>query len=76
MNITETSPKYTHDKLLSYRDICELIGCNRVTLWRMCQNGEFPKPLKILSNRRAWQKSDYQKWLDKIIANRDEKEGV
>jgi len=59
------------DRIYSTAEICELIGCNRVTLWRMCRDNRFPKPLEITGNKRGWPRSDYDRWLADQIAKRD-----
>ena len=51
------SPLYSPDK------VCALIGLSEVTLWRMRQRGEFPRPVLIGGRKIAWPKHVVDAWL-------------
>ena len=40
-----------------------VLPINRSTLWRWCQEGRFPKPLKIGPNVTAWRAEDVRAFL-------------
>ena len=62
------------EPILSTKQICELTGCNRVTVWRMVRDGRFPAPIQITGNKIGWLQSDYQDWLAEQVARRDGKQ--
>lgn len=62
-------------KLLSYRDLSRLkgIGASKVTLNRLAQRGEFPKPIKLSSGPTSpnyWAESEIDNWLTAKLDNR------
>ena len=52
-------------KILKVKDITEITGLNRVTIWRMENRGEFPQRMKLSDSGRSvgWLKSDIEAWL-------------
>ena len=71
---TRTAPEsHCLERIISYAEMCKLLGCNRVTLWRMIGNKRFPAPLEISGNKRGWPESDYRRWLAEQVAKRDGK---
>jgi prophage regulatory protein len=62
---------YNHDSnnhnpllLLRFSDLVAAgIVRNRMTLWRWINAGEFPRPMKIGPNSRAWRAIDIEAWL-------------
>ena len=50
------------------REVMELIGISRPTLYRWLQLGTFPEPIKIGPQKLAWRRDDVIEWL----ANRPE----
>jgi len=60
-------------RLLSYADLSEKKGIpfSRVHLWRMIENGEFPKPIKLSKSRSAWIESEIDEWIETKAAQRD-----
>ncbi|NHK29190.1 AlpA family phage regulatory protein [Parvularcula flava] len=59
-------------KLLSYEDlIARGIPYSRVHLWRLSQQGKFPMPVKISTNRNAWVESEINQFIEDKILDRD-----
>lgn len=46
------------------KDVLKLIPVSRTTLWRMVQNGKFPKPIKLSDHATAWRNQDILDWLE------------
>ena len=40
-----------------------LAGISDTTLWRMCRDGEFPKPISISANRKGWDEDEVNQWF-------------
>ena len=37
------------DKILRWPQVVEKVGISRTTLWRMCNQGDFPKPIPLVN---------------------------
>lgn len=37
---------------------------SRVTIWRWCRDGNFPKPHKLSAHSVGWLESEVQAWID------------
>ncbi len=58
-------------KVLSKRELTEMVGLSYPTLWRLMRRGEFPKPVPLSENRVAWLESEVSKWLVERVQARD-----
>ncbi len=56
--VSNLEPEKHVEKLLSEKDLVELIGLSRITLWRKVRAQEFPPPRKISVGRKAWLESE------------------
>ena len=50
------------DKLLSEKQVCEIVGFKKTKLFQMIKDGQFPPPKKYKRSNR-WFKSDIEQWL-------------
>ena len=50
-------PSFFSDKQLSAR-----YSISRVTLWRWCERGDFPQPIKLSSGCTRWRSDDVAAW--------------
>jgi prophage regulatory protein len=44
--------------------IPDLVPFSQATIWRKCQTGEFPKPVKLSERVTAWRVGDVRAWLE------------
>jgi prophage regulatory protein len=51
------------DRILTTREVLERIPIHRSTLWQMCQDGRFPKPIQLTRSRIGWRLSAIAAWL-------------
>lgn len=56
-------PASNIDRLLRYREVEEVTGFRRSTIYFWMSKGLFPKPLKI-GRAIAWRERDIQQWMD------------
>jgi prophage regulatory protein len=49
--------------LLRRDEVEAITTLSRSTLYRQMANNEFPKPVTVSRNRKAWRASDIQDWL-------------
>ena len=46
------------------KDVLEIVGISRTTLWRLCRSGSFPKPVRITAGRSAFHYEAVQEWME------------
>lgn len=51
-------------KLLNIHEVVDLVGLSRVTIWRLCREDKFPKPLHTSEKNRAWLPSEIEQWVE------------
>jgi prophage regulatory protein len=44
--------------------IPNVVPFSQATLWRKCQTGEFPKPVKLSERVTGWRVGDVRAWLE------------
>ena len=50
-------------QLYRTKELTELLGISRSTLYNWTLSGHFPKPIKLGSRAIAWSESDVQDWI-------------
>ena len=53
-----------HDRLLRRRQVEEITGLSRSSIYRLMQDGEFPRPVKVGPAAVRWRSSDIKVWLE------------
>ena len=53
-----------HDRLLKRRQVEEITGMSRSSIYRMMQDGEFPRPVRIGPAAVRWKASDITAWME------------
>ena len=52
------------DRLLRRRQVEEITSMSRSSIYRLMQEGEFPRPVKIGPSAVRWRASDLTAWLE------------
>ena len=52
-----------HDRLLRRRRVEEVTGMSRSSIYRLMQNGEFPRPVKVGCAAVRWRASEITLWM-------------
>lgn len=76
-NIQITAPvdnSYSHqsnanqvpDKIIRSKEVQELTGLSRTTIWRLEREGKFPARVPLTSSNVGWRLTDVQEWIKKI----------
>lgn len=60
----------TSDRVLNAKQVCELTGISRVTLWRLSKKGGFPPAFQLSTNRIGWSRRAVEAWLEASIVSR------
>ena len=53
----------TDVQLLTPREVRRLLSLSKTTLWRLCRDGMFPKPVRISSRRTAFVAEEVERWM-------------
>ena len=59
----QTTPEVI-SRILSNREVVELLGLSAATVWRLRRRGDFPEPISLSPGRVGWRESDLSAWLD------------
>ena len=54
------------DSILRTKDVLDVVGFARSTLWRRVNSGDFPRPVKLGgagSRAVGWRRGDVERWL-------------
>jgi prophage regulatory protein len=51
------------DQILTTRNVLEIVGRHRCTLYRWMMAGQFPKKHSFRGRTVGWRRSDVEKWL-------------
>jgi len=51
------------ERLLSAREVCEMLQISKSTLRRLLAMGEFIEPYRISSKVHRWRGSDVERWM-------------
>ncbi|WP_370211287.1 helix-turn-helix transcriptional regulator [Roseovarius sp.] len=52
------------DKILRCREVQEIIGLSRSTIYRMMARGEFPRSQKLGARAVGWRESAINQWVE------------
>ena len=53
-----------NDRLLRRRQVEEITGLSRSSIYRLMRNGDFPLPVKVGPAAVRWKASDISAWLE------------
>ncbi|MAC35039.1 MULTISPECIES: AlpA family transcriptional regulator [Idiomarina] len=60
-------------RFLRINEVRERIGLGRTSIYKMVNEGTFPKPVRVLGKKVAWVDSEVDEWmLERIAEQRDE----
>ena len=53
-----------NDRLLKAKEVMQIIGLSRTTIWRLEKGGTFPKRKQITKMKVGWLKSEIMAWIE------------
>jgi len=56
-------------QILTLRQVEDLVGLKRVTLWRLERKRDFPKRLMLTERKVGWREKEVNEWIDKRTAD-------
>ena len=57
-----TTTKLLSDRLLTVKQVAEILSIGKSTVWSKCKNGTLPKPVRLGSGTR-WRSSEIQAYI-------------
>lgn len=57
------------DQMIDLHEVKAIVGLGKTMIYRMADQGRFPKPAKLGSSSR-WSKREVYAWLSEIMARR------
>lgn len=54
------------DRILKLPEVLECTGLSKSTLYRLINSGDFPKPVRLTSQRVGWLASQVQAWMERL----------
>lgn len=58
------------DTILNAKQVTQITGLSRTTIWRLERTEMFPKRLQISSSRVGWSKEEINAWMETLKAAR------
>jgi prophage regulatory protein len=52
-----------NDRIVMFPEVRAVTGLGRTTIWRMENEGTFPKRFYVSKGMIAWRKSDIERWI-------------
>lgn len=51
-------------KLMRCQEVIKTVGLSRASIYRLMEEGLFPRPVRIGKAAIAWKQEDLQQWID------------
>ena len=68
MQLVHTArPVVPRDKLLRLKEVGEIIGCKKSSIYRMMEEGKFPQPIKYSARLVVWPETVVLQWVQDVI---------
>jgi excisionase family DNA binding protein len=61
----ELQVRKTDVAVINVSEVAELLGVNSRTIWRLCQRGELPAPIRLGPRILRWRLADLREHLDR-----------
>ena len=52
--------------LFNISDVCRITDLSKPTIYRLMNEGKFPRPLRLSPQRVAWRMADIENWLAQL----------
>ena len=62
-----------NERFIRLDELISKTGLGRSTIYIMMDNGEFPKPINLTSNKVAWLQSEINNWMQSKVEQRNNK---
>lgn len=52
------------NQLLNQKEVSNLVGLSRTTIWRLERTGQFPRRLRVSTKAVRWNLAEIVKWIE------------
>ena len=52
------------NEIIRPRNLPQITGLSKTTIWRLERAGKFPKHIKLSAGATGWKRSDIEAWLE------------
>lgn len=59
-----------NEKILKLKQVIEIVGISRSSIYSLVQRGAFPKPIKISIRSSGWLLSEVERWIESRASSR------
>lgn len=66
---TVSAETTTDERIVTVEELIERIPLDRSTIWKMCRDGRFPRPIQLTPSRIGWRWTAVLGWLAEREAN-------
>ncbi|MBJ6957480.1 AlpA family transcriptional regulator [Vibrio cholerae] len=63
-------------KVIRLKEVIELTGLSKSSIYRMASDDKFPKPLSLGSRSVGWIESEVTQWLDEKLGARNQQKKI
>lgn len=57
-------PSYNQDRIIRAKEVLQMVGLSRVTIWRYEKTGDFPQRVPLGECSVGWKLSEIQAWIN------------
>ncbi len=57
-------------RVIRIQDVCDKIALSRTSLWRLCKNTDFPRPIQLGGRIAGFLEHEIDAWLEQQAAKR------
>jgi prophage regulatory protein len=68
--VKNVQPKY--NQILRREAVARRVGLSIPSIYRLIEEGRFPRPVPLSTQARGWLESEIEAWIQGRIAERDE----
>ena len=71
ITLAASAPPELLDRFMGIKEVSELTGLTKATIYRYVNGGTFPRPIPLGGRRVAWLLSELQDWMNERLAKRN-----
>ena len=61
----------TEVRLLRIGEVCRRVSISKPQIYKLMQRAEFPKPIQLSTQGRAWRSDEIEEWIEARTRQRD-----
>lgn len=58
------------EKILKLKEVVDIVGLSRSSVYTLIQRGEFPRPIKMSMRSSGWLRSEIETWIASRASSR------